>query len=318
MVASNNLQLLSCYKFKLNKDKLCKRIRIFTGYACNLKCEFCYNGFENHQNRSFNEISKDILYYHKLGFTSFDFSGGEPSIIKDFPKYISFAKKYGQVSCVSNGHGFRDFNFLKKCQDAGLSEILFSVHSLNNDLYHEITNGNLNFLLKALENAKKLNLLIRINVTVYDKTDLTDYPKFFNELKPYQINFIILNYFEQAKDFKSQDILNNCDKIKYCIDQLDKNIEINVRYAPFCYMKGYEKYVKNYFQHLYDLHDWSMLSYTTEKFDSEEQADNATIKIARQHRLESFYKSKECLKCKYFYECDGLKRKDLKPYPIKT
>lgn len=308
-------QILSCCKLSVDRKRLCKRIKIYTGNICNIRCEFCYN--KTHSGfRSFDEIKHDIDYYHKLGFTSFDFSGGEPTIIKDFPKYISYAKQFGKVSCLTNGTKFRDFNYLKLCRDLGLSEILFSVHALDKELYYKMTKGNLDHLLQAMQNAKALGILIRINVTVYDKTDLSRYADFFNDFKPFQINFIVLNYFENAVNFKRQDILNNCNKIKDCIDKLDKSIEINVRYAPFCYMQGYEKYVKDYFQHLYDLHDWSMISYSTEKYETEEQADLACAEIAKKHRLDSFYKPSQCRKCKYFFDCDGLKSKDLKPFPI--
>ena len=312
-----NLQLLSCSKLKVDKSKLCKRIRVYTGTLCNIRCEFCY---QNDCDRTIliplENIKKQIDYYHSIGFKSFDFSGGEPSIIKNFPEYIAYAKQYGEVSCLSNGFGFRNIDFLRKCVDAGLSEILFSVHALDKKLYKEMTKGNLDYLLQGMFNAKKLGLLIRINVTVYDKTDLTSYARFFNEFKPYQINFIILNYFNGAKNFAHQDILKNCEKVKCCIDELDKSIEINVRYVPFCYMKGYEKYVKDYFQHLYDEKDWSMISYTNELFKNEEDADNACGRIAKQHRIDSFYRPPQCIKCKYLFDCDGLKTKDLKPFPI--
>lgn len=314
----DSLQLLSCYKTKFDISKFCKRIKIDTGYKCNLRCEFCYNG-DNHNlpNRSFDEIKNDIIYYSTLGFKSFDFSGGEPSIIKDLPKYIAFAKRYGDVSCVSNGFGFAKMSFLKECHANGLNEILFSLHSIDEKRYRMITNGDLKYLLTAISNAKKLGMIIRLNITVYSKTDLSDFSVYINELHPYQVNFILLNYFEGAQNFIHQDVYNDCQKIKCCIDQINDDIDINVRYAPFCYMQGYEKYVKDYFQHLYDKHDWSLLSYYPFKdIETESQADEMCIKIARQHRCDSFVKKPQCKNCKYFFECDGVKFRELEVFPI--
>ena len=51
-----------------------------------------------------------------------------------------------------------------------------------------------------------------------------------------------------------------CDNIIKCISKLNDGIEVNARYAPFCYMKGAEKYVCGTYQHIYDVKDWKTFS----------------------------------------------------------
>ena len=61
-----------------------KRMPLYTGTKCNIKCKFCYYYSEvNKDNNSYDEIVKELEKYKKHGVESVDITGGEPTIHKD-------------------------------------------------------------------------------------------------------------------------------------------------------------------------------------------------------------------------------------------
>lgn len=299
--------------FKLDyPDKpINSRAKLDTGTLCNYKCYFCYYKHLLDKNKPFDLIKKDIDKLIELGATELDLSGGESSFHKDFFKILEYIKsKNIKVSCLTNGSMFSSFEFLKKANDLGLNEILFSLHSVG-DTHDEITGikGSFKQILKAINNAKKLNILIRINSTITNKNyHLVDnlYYDLIKEIEPFEINFLPLNYFSQGSDNEiySYDLI--LKGVKNFIDKSNNlNVKyINVRYTPFCKMQGYEKYVCNYAQHIYDYYDWSLAMYDCNYKNTLENMD----KIVKQSRINSYVKNRECVNCKYFYICDGIEK----------
>ena len=72
----------------------------------------------------------------------------------------------------------------------------------------------------------------------------------------------------------------------------------------------YEKYVCNYYQHIYDIYDWNIALYDY-KIDPKEYKMNKhkhLFEKAKYNRNKTYYKKDECLDCKYLYICDGLEK----------
>ena len=82
-------------------------------------------------------------------------------------------------------------------------------------------------------------------------------------------------------------------------------------------MKGYEKYVCNQYQHIYDIYDWNKEFYThagvnetidiTKDYTHEEKIDIA-YDVAGNDRLLDYKKPIKCIKCKHFHICDGIEK----------
>ena len=224
--------------------------------------------------------------------------------------------KFEHISCLSHGGRFANMDFISQSAEHGLKEILFSLHGTNSRTHDSITNrpGSFDRILKAIHNAKSLDMVVRINCTVYYKNyaELDSYASLINELDPFEVNFITLNYWEGVDvNIPTVNYQSLTNKIKICIDNLDKNILINVRYVPYCYMIGYEKYVCNEYQHIYDLYDWNKEIYTsdidvTKPYTNQEKLLFGYARCA-DTRIKSYYKKVECTTCKYFYICDGVK-----------
>lgn len=244
-----------------------KRVKIVTGLKCNIQCVFCYYRDNlKAPNRKFEEIKKDLLYAKKHGIFEIDFSGGEPTIHPDLPKLISEAKNMGmeKVCIISNGWRLADKAYLKLLKDSGLDEILFSVHGPTEKIHDSLTNtsGSFRRISEALTNAADEGLKVRTNTVVnrMNFETLTDTAAFIKSFNPVQVNFITINDWCFAKHLVDTLMLSYSEmseKLKAACDILEPHVAaVNVRYIPFCFMQGYERFVCNHKQVPYDPYEW--------------------------------------------------------------
>ena len=310
---SDILQTLSSAGAYLPNDNICPRAKLDTGTFCNYRCYFCYYKNELDKKTSFEVIKKRIDTLYNIGCRDFDLSGGESSIHPDFFKILEYIKSLNpdnKIACLTNGSKFKNKDFLKKAKDSGLSEILFSLHSVN-EIHDKMTGikNSYNHIIKAIYNAKDLDIVVRLNSTITDvnyKLVDTEYFEVVEKIEPLEMNFLPLNYFSQNSNSSGMDYSKILEPIKRFID-LSKIPLINVRYVPFCYMIGYEKHVVGYYQHIYDVYDWNIAMYEY----LEPNLTNLAVQAAS-NRKQCYRKSDACRNCKYFYICDGIEPQVLK------
>ena len=309
--------------------KVCKRGKVDIGTYCNYKCYFCYYKSKLNQTTSLDVIKSRIFKLYELGCRDFDISGGEPFVRKDLIpiiKYIKSLNSNNKVSCLTNGSNPK---LIKEAVKAGLEEILFSIHSYS-DAHDEMTGikGSYNKIIDSYWIAKDLNLKCRINSTVTNKNyHLIDnvYFDLIQKLKPQQVNFLPINYFENPEESIDYSVIsgpikNFIDKLTSMqnstkVDNLHKlggwECEVNVRYVPFCHFPNHIEYLKGYKQHIYDAGDWNICWYHYLPSTLENLND-----MLRSNRIRSYNKIDKCLKCKYFNECDGIEpqaKQDFRP-----
>lgn len=294
------------------------RAKLDTGTFCNYDCEFCYYKDQLSVKTSIDVVKQRADYLLAYGITQVDLSGGESSVSPDWFDILDYCnERFEHISCLTHGGRFANINFLKESQEHGLKEVLFSLHGASADIHDSITNraGSFDRILTAISNAQQLGIVVRINCTVYYKNykQMRDqYVDLINRIAPLEVNFITLNYWHDAVDFENVSYLEMTNSIKACIDGLDKSIIINVRYVPYCYMEGYEKYVCNQYQHIYDIYDWNKELYgetidTTREYSDIEKLELAYAECAKQ-RVQFYHKDLSCTTCKHFYICDGVEK----------
>lgn len=305
----------------------CNRAKLDTGTFCNYDCEFCYYQGQLHLKTDYDTIVKRIDILHDYGITEVDLSGGESSVHKDWFKILDYCdERFENISTLSNGRKFSNEKFLVESKKRGLKEILFSVHGYDEKSHDEIVRrrGGWKHIMRAIELAHKHGIIVRINCTIYQRNidGLLKYHEVIIPLKPLEINFLTLNYWVNNKHAKPIDYKHATDNIKTCIDNLKDHVKyINVRYTPYCYMKGYEKHVCNQFQHIYDRFDWNKEIYDYNVDVSRTYTDNEKIDMAyaaaAKPRLKDYIKPVECLGCKYYNICDGVEKQvtDCAVYP---
>ena len=286
--------------------------------------------------RPLEQIKDRMLKAYNLGFRELDFTGGEPSVHPKFFEILSYGTELGcYLSCLSNGWKFADMEFLKKAHNLGLKEILFSLHGCSEEQHDAIVGkpGAFKRILRAIRNAQELGMLVRINCTVYHKnykTLPTVYADLINEIKPFEVSFIHLNYFDENDDFEPEVLREPLEAVKQSIVKIKPYVKyINVRYVPFCYMQGFERYCSGYYQHIYDLYDWDLGfdGIGTGPIKTSENCElptkNEWLEVRRkqckENRLGAFKKLPECSECKYSHICDGIKFEldpKTKVYPV--
>ena len=294
----------------------CDRAKLDTGTFCNYDCEFCYYQGLLHLKTNFEEIKNRIDKIYNYGISEIDLSGGESSVHNNWFDILDYCNaRFKNISTLTNGWAFAKEEFLIKSKQHGLTEILFSLHGFDQQSHDTIVRrkGAWNKILKAIQLAHKHDIVVRINCTVYQRNHegLKNYHNIIKQVKPLEVNFLTLNYWVNNQFAEPINYEQVTTSVKSCIDKIKHMVKyINVRYTPYCYMEGYEKYVCNQYQHIYDKYDWNLEIYnlnvdTTRKYSDHEKIDMAHNTAAKR-RTEDYTKSPKCLTCKHLYICDGV------------
>jgi len=321
----NVYNLPSTAKIEQSDRPINTRAKLDTGTFCNYACNFCYYYDKLHEITSLDVIKERIDYIAECGMTEVDLSGGESSVHKEWFKILDYCTEKGlRISCLSNGFKFADIEFLKKSREHGLREILFSLHGYDEVSHDKIVGRKNAFkrMIKAIQNCHELGIIVRFNCTVtkdnFKQLD-NEYVDLVNSLQPQQINFLTLNHWDDANKIETFSYNESTPAIKSSIDKLNVP-EIVVRYTPYCFMQGYEHYVCNTYHHIHDVKDWNIAIYnhTLDPDLYKKDPRSELYKKANENRNMFYTKQKECLKCKYYYICDGYEKviKEISLTPI--
>jgi MoaA/NifB/PqqE/SkfB family radical SAM enzyme len=314
-----------------------KRVEIYTGFGCNERCTFCYYIEHLSEEKIPIECLKtELSLARKYGALDVDFTGGEPTIRKDLPELISFARNLGykKICIITNGQMLSNQSYCEDLVQHGLNDVLFSIHALN-ETHDQLTcvPGSFRKLTKAVENIKDLGIKFRTNTTIVKLNfkQLPEIAAFFLQLKPEAVNFIVFNPWyssgSQMEEVTSK-YSESVPFLKEAIDSLVPGIKkITVRYIPYCFMEGYEQYVCNFPHRKYDSDEWSHS--TRFRIDSPFLWGSILWRIVRYRIRPKLYsnvddlidyvfvasvqrslhvKSDKCPSCKYYEICDGIKR----------
>jgi len=239
---------------------------------------------------------------------------------------ISYAKQIGfkTICTISNGSIFCNRSILKEAMDAGLNDLLFSLHGPE-----EIQNGIMKIdnaykrMIKSIENANALGIRVRVNTVVSTQTyrTLPDVASILNQHSILNYNMIMFKYcYDQvgASLEKTPSHKTTAEYMKRAIDNCNVKY-INARYIPFCMMRGYEKHVVNYHQKKYDPLEW--LNTLVHRFHFpeneiinmcldflEEDKTQAVEDAIRSICSSSYDKPYNCIRCREFLICDGFEK----------
>lgn len=205
--------------------------------ACNHACVFCFNPEMKRKHKNLDEelFENFIKKTVKEGLEEVGlYSTGEPFMTKNLDKYILFAKKNGvkRVYITTNG-ALADFDKVKKCIDAGLDSIKFSINAGSKETY-KIIHGHDDFEkvilnLDKIYNYKKNN---KINLEIfctYVYTDLT-IDEIANFKKKYQF------YFKDMRFLKAKNqggrTLGKVNQITKNMSAQNTNVAQKIDYKP--------------------------------------------------------------------------------------
>jgi len=135
---------------------------------CNFSCNFCYANVEQSGywvEPSIEEIDRIMAHFRSkpIPAPAIMFTGGEPTVRKDFPEICKMAKDHGfqEVIVATNGYGFQRKNggaeWTKKCRDMGLDTLYFQFDGINDATYEKTRGikGLMKYKMRVIDNCRK-------------------------------------------------------------------------------------------------------------------------------------------------------------------
>ena len=254
------------------KDVVTKRVDLNLGYSCNADCPFCYYKISVKSRRKDKDLTtqqaKRLIRYIKWrGKEIIDFTGGEPTIRKDICELVFYAKELGfkEITIITNGLKLSHRAFVEKLIDSGVDDFLFSLHGHNAEIHDELVGvkGAFDKLTQAIKNAKEIgSVRIRSNTVINGMNfkHALEIVQLLHSLSVQHVNFIIFNPIVEATCVNEKVNVRYSEITPYLKEVIDKYKDkferIVIRYLPFCFMVGYEKFLTECPQIQYDSFEW--------------------------------------------------------------
>lgn len=314
--------------------KLSKCGVLDVGLKCPHSCEFCYysfldgtgdqfKGMREAPTRPLEECKRALDFFAEQGLERLDITGGEPLFHPDIVEIVRYAEKEKnlRVRMITLAQLFdRKDKWTGKrmmdalLDDAEISEFLLSTHAVDPELYRAITRGNFARLERAMDELDERGFQYCTNTVVYAKN-----AQHIPEIARYLVdrrrnahisNFIAMNAYyawSTGKAFGVQATYRDLAGPLRCATQVleGAGIGVNIRYMPYCMIKGLERNIVGIRGVRFDPYEWRtgvrnpflLLVRTEEEAEAEgvrELANNGKVFTAK------------CKTCSLQPICDGV------------
>jgi len=300
--------------------RLNKRGVIYVTDICNQKCKFCYYAYskapKNHYSLELIKKRLDIFkrYY---GLTHVDITGtGEPTLYPHIKEVVRYCDEIGlKPALITNGQ--RTDVIKELIEDGHLEDVILSIHSTG-DAFHELTKGSWEKSLETLRLLRDTKFNWRANVCVVNENlnKLVETIEVTHKYGGRLMNFLVFNphpgteLSNMPNDIQAS--YTECaEAMKPAIDRAEElGVRIEVRYIPICTMKGYEKYVLNFSQWIFDPYGWEEASGNAKPAF---ETDLDAVEFVK-NKCKVNYKQGKCETCAIKNICDGVYPQYIKKY----
>ena len=280
-----------------------KRLDIKVGFQCNNRCLFCIQGNKRFTapNKSDKEI-KAILKKMKKDHDSVVFTGGEPTVRKELIDWVKYAKKldYKFIQIQSNGRMFSYKDYCKALIKAGANEFSPALHGSNVKIHDSLTqaSGSFKQTVQGIKNLRELDQYILTNsvITKMNYKDLPNLAKLLVDLKVNQFQFAFMHIngiIAKNPQLIEKIVPRYQESMPYIKKGVDigakARIKVMIEAIPYCFMKGYEKYISEPYIPSASVVDNEMI---LTDYDSYRKNKGKT-------------KGPQCKECKYNKICEG-------------
>lgn len=203
-------------------------LRLSITNRCNFDCFFCSSNSSLVHGITLQELRILSELFSHLGIEYVRLTGGEPTLREDLPEIIELFSKRFRVLITTNGSRLKDFAKLFKRYNVHVN---LSLHSLNDETFHKITQAKLKDVLDGLKNAVKESLNVKLNCVVseYNVDEIPELVRFAGELKV-PIRFIEL--MPVGKNNKAVPFKEISDRLK---DFDLKPVDVKLGFGPASY-----------------------------------------------------------------------------------
>ncbi len=218
---------------------------------CNNACHFCSNpsNWNNITLQRWYELIDDFV---KKWYEWIIFTGWEPTLSPDLPKWIEYSKKMWLWNrMISNGMMCANYDFTKRLADAWLELVHFSVYSCYDKVHDFLTDTPWSWerLMKSITNALKCWIRVQINTVInhYNQNHLDKTVIFLTKHFP-QINHFVWNNLDPEMMRKTKTALSTLPDYDLFKESLNKamdyltstNRTFRAEKMPLCYIRWYE------------------------------------------------------------------------------
>ncbi|MBI5629739.1 MAG: radical SAM protein [Elusimicrobia bacterium] len=292
-----------------------EKLVLFTGFSCNSHCHFCIDlNKRDLPDKSTQQIVSEMAQARAKGVEYLELIGGETTIRGDFLPLVRTAKKLGfkDVVVVTNGRMLSYPEFARQTVEAGVTDLIFSIHGHDARLHDELTfaPGAFEELLKGIENVRALGFeRIFANCTVVRQNmeRMPDIGRLFIELDIHHAEFIFVDptYGGAYTNFKGL-VPRIAEAAPYLRETLDIGRRWGtrdwcVRYVPLCHFAEYLDQVSELREvELFHTRHWAP------DFKNED--------VGGSRKLAARAKTERCEGCALYERCEGLWKEYLRHY----
>ena len=218
---------------------------------CNNQCHFCSNP-SNWNNISYERWIELLDDFKKKKYAWVIFTGWEPTLSPDLPKWIEYSKKLWLWNrIISNWMKCSDYEYTKKLADSWLELVHFSVYSCYEKVHDFLTDTPWSWkkLMMSITNALKYWIRVQINTVInhYNEKHLDKTVKFLVKTFPPIHHFIWNNLDPEMmrKTDIAKSTLPNYDNFKPSLNRAMIFLEstwrsFRVEKMPLCYIRWFE------------------------------------------------------------------------------
>ncbi len=239
-------------------------LEIFLWYACNVRCVFCYQKdlrFKYKNNLTQSEVETLL----RDGFEQWKrfviFAWGEPTLDKNLPHYISFAKSqwYKHIRIHTNWFRLKDTSYVSDLYERWLTGVIFSFHwygKLHDDITQSPSSfANLDAAIRNVDDiiSQDTTFVLDVNTVLY-KWNYRELLKLFLYLGKFKITRCQLNYCSSLELFTNSEkkdlMVEYKDSLPYIkkILYISKKIKLKVVIdnIPYCVIEEtYYPFIKD-------------------------------------------------------------------------
>ncbi|MDR3641667.1 MAG: radical SAM protein [Humidesulfovibrio sp.] len=246
------------------------------GLKCPHRCLFCYysnvDGEESLARKTFRsgaQCREIVSEMARQGLTSFDVTGGEPTLHPELIPIIRHATSLGLASrVITLGQNLMvrkdEPLFVDALIDAGVTSFLFSTHAVEEEAFKAFTNASWARLKEAMDHLDRRGFQYCLNTVVFTGNQhmLPDIARESVRHGVYAHNFILFNpYYEWKNNAKAFAVQSRYPEARphlvRAVEILEAGgVAVNVRYAPLCAFPELRKNIVGIVGVHFDPHEW--------------------------------------------------------------
>lgn len=229
-----------------------KKVIINVTYECINHCRFCAVSNRIRKHLPFERLSSIIKEHREKGIDNIDMDGGEPLLHPDLVPAVALARDIGyrQINVTSNGRKLADEALARSLLDAGVTNVLISVHGGTADIHDAITCevGSFAETMAGVGNIARLRrdgVGFGINTTICatNVSALEPLADLVVQSGADVFNIQFLTPFGSAAAKIVPDPEESARAVMRVIDRVGNRVKIQVINSQFCLFPGYEQYL---------------------------------------------------------------------------